>query len=654
MKAASQSLPGALTLPCLLVGLLVPVSPLSAAETPPSETELIAVLQSQAPPGDQAITCKRLAIYGTKNAVPALAALLPDPDLNSWARIALEAIPGPEADAALRDALGKLSGRQLVGVINSIAIRRDPRAVSSLAAKLKGGDANVVSAAAYALGHIGGDAAAALLTEALSSASSALRSEIAEGCVICAAGLLNAGESAKAMRLYDAVRAADVSLQRKREAIRGAILARKSGGIPLLLEQLASDNRGSFDLGLSVARELPGTDVTAALATATSNAREDRQPFLLLALADRHDPAAMPAILAAARNGAKASRITAVGILEHTGGAASIPVLLAAATDREPQIAQAGRLALAKLEGTDVEPALLRSLPQATGTARQVLLEVAGQRRMTGALPTVVDATQDPDPTTRRTAVESLAALGTERQAGDLVALLAKTGDPQDREAIRRSLTAICGRAGTACVPALLPLAADRDTALRMMGLHLLASVGGPEALHAVVRAVSDRDETVQDDAVGLLATWPNNWPEDVAVAQPLLDLAKSGKKPAHQVQGVRGYLQYVQETKGLTDAEKVAKVKQLLPLIQRPEEKRLVVAALSSMPAPATLDLLSTLVTDRAITEEACLAIIAVAPSKNLKDATRPQRQAALQLVLDHSQNAATKKKAEDTLKGL
>ena len=45
------------------------------------ERKLIAVLQSDAPPQDKAIPCKQLAVYGTKEAVPALAALLPDPKL---------------------------------------------------------------------------------------------------------------------------------------------------------------------------------------------------------------------------------------------------------------------------------------------------------------------------------------------------------------------------------------------------------------------------------------------------------------------------------------------------------------------------------------------------------------------------------------------
>ena len=122
--------------------------------------ELIAVLQSDAPPAEKAITCKRLAIYGDKEAVPTLAALLPNAELASWARIALEAIPDPEAGEALCGAIDDLEGRLLIGVINSVGIRREAKAVDQLAGRLKDADSGVGAAAAPARGRIAGAPAA--------------------------------------------------------------------------------------------------------------------------------------------------------------------------------------------------------------------------------------------------------------------------------------------------------------------------------------------------------------------------------------------------------------------------------------------------------------------------------------------------------------
>src|SRR5512140_55138 len=68
--------------------------PATTSADKPTEASLIAVLQSDATPAEKAITCKRLAVFGSEAAVPALAPLLVNPELASWARIALEAIPG--------------------------------------------------------------------------------------------------------------------------------------------------------------------------------------------------------------------------------------------------------------------------------------------------------------------------------------------------------------------------------------------------------------------------------------------------------------------------------------------------------------------------------------------------------------------------------
>jgi HEAT repeat protein len=228
------------------------------------ESDLIRVLQSDAAKGDKAITCKRLAIYGTEKSVPVVAPLLADKELSSWARIALEAIPGPAADAALRDASSELKGRLLVGVINSIGVRGDAKAVDILVNKLKDDDINVASAAAVALGYIGGEKAAKALTQSLTNAQGEVRSAAAQGCILCAEQCMAQNKTADAVKLYDTVRKADVPDQRHLEAIRGAILARQSAGLALLIEQLRSEDKKRLGIGLRTARELGGRNVTEA------------------------------------------------------------------------------------------------------------------------------------------------------------------------------------------------------------------------------------------------------------------------------------------------------------------------------------------------------------------------------------------------------
>jgi HEAT repeat protein len=616
------------------------------------EPSLIAILTSGAPPAEKAITCKRLAVYGSKNAVPALAPLLLDKELNSWARIALEAIPDPAVDDALREALDKVQGRLLIGVMNSIGFRRDAKAVNPLASHLKDADAEVASAAAAALGRIGGEQAAKHLEAALPGATPGTVSEVAEGCVRCAERFLAEDNSAAARRLYDLVRKASVPKVRMLEATRGAILARGPAGLPLLQEQLRSVDKAVFGIGLTTARELPGREVTEAVAAEMEKADLDRQTGLIMVLAERPDPVVLPTVQKAARSGPQKMRLAAVTALEHIATVPCVAPLLDVAVDDDRELAQAAKAALVRLPNKDVNPELVARLPQATGKQRRVLIEVAGLRRIVEAVPAAMTYAQDADPAVRSAAVSAIGLLGDEKQAAGLVKLLEKPQTPRDREDLEKALCGISGRSGASCLPAVLPLAQSNDKELRLVGLHVLSSVGGSSALAAVKAAVEDKDEAVQDEAVRTLASWPGNWPDDAGVAEPLLALAKSGKKSSYQVLGLRGYLEYVQGDKKLQSDEKVAKVKEILPLAKRSEEKRLAISALNTAPTGASLEMLVAFAADSGVAEEACLAIVTTAGQDELKGATREQRRAALQLVAEKSKNDKTKRKAQEVLK--
>jgi HEAT repeat protein len=632
----------------------------SAGETAGSAKEqeraLIRVLRSNAPPGEKAITCKELAIYGTAQAVPALAPLLADQSLASWARIALEAIPGPASDKALRKAARKLHGMLLVGVINSIGVRRDAKSVGVLIRKLNDADTAVASAAAVSLGEIGGPPAAKALRRALGDAPQPVRPAIAEGCVRCAENFLARAQYADAVKLYDAVRNSALPEERILEGLRGAILARGSAGIPLLLEQLQSNDRPCFNIGLRVARELPGPEATEAVAGAFRQATPERQPLLLLALADRGDPAATPVVTEAARNGAKNLRLVAIEILDRSGDPSSLPVLLHDAADDDPEISQPSLSALARLPGNDVDSKLLDrlvdpSLP--SGRMRQALMTLAARRGIEGALPFIVLSLSDPDAEMRRAAIQALTTLGGKNEVAALAQALEKSQIPAERAHIQTVLVTLSGRIGTPCVPSLLSLIQDVAPESRKAALPALVAAGGSDALAAVAAATGDQDPSFQEEAVRALCTWPNAWPEDAAVAEPLLRIAKTDANSSRQILALRGYLQFLLGDEKLKPDDKLARLQEIMPLLQRPQEKITAIAVLQEIPTPAALDLLAAFASEPAVADEACVALVQAA-TQNKTAFSRDQRQKALQLAAQKSTKDDTRQKAGEALKNL
>jgi hypothetical protein len=120
------------------------------------ERLLKAVARKDCTDAGRAFLCQMLALVGSAKSVPVLAPLLRDPRTAEAARYALQPIPGPEAAAALREALGSLSGNAKAGLIGTIAHRRDTTARAVLAGiKENPSEAAVVrDAATRALDHL--------------------------------------------------------------------------------------------------------------------------------------------------------------------------------------------------------------------------------------------------------------------------------------------------------------------------------------------------------------------------------------------------------------------------------------------------------------------------------------------------------------------
>jgi HEAT repeat protein len=628
---------------CLLF-LSVAAAPMAAADNASSREkarQALSVLQSDAPPQDKALACKRLAIYGTAEAVPALASLLSDEKLAAWARIALQVIPGPAADEALRGAMGKLQGRLLVGVINSIGVRKDTQAVEGLVARLKDADPEVASAAAVALGKIGGDPAVQALERFLPDAPVAVRAAAAEGCIRCAEQLLAAGQTAAAVKLYDAVRTAGGPKQSVLEGTRGAILARQSEGLPLLFETLRSTDKAVFGVGLRTARELPGRAVTEALAAELGRTAPDRQGTLLLALADRQDPAALPAVFAAAQAGPKELRLVAIAVMDRLGNVACLPVLLEMAATSDADLSKAAKNALGRLPAKDVDEQLCARLPKVTGHTRRELVDLAGQRRVTAAVPELIKASRDADPAVRKAGIKALGETVSAADLGALTDLLAGATSDEDVAAVQAALEAACTRLPDkmACADRLLACLPTSATPARCALLRVLGVVATPGALQAVTSALASQEPSVRDTAVRALADWP-----EPPALPALFGVFRSTQNETHRVLALRNCVRLL-DLGGQTPEQTLKTYGELLANARRVEDRKMVLAGLAGVAHPGALKLVEPLLAEPEVQAEAELAMLSIAsgmmgsaPNDAKAMATRLQAQSKNQATRDRA----------------
>lgn len=174
----------------------------------PAEDTLLATLASDASDHDKAVACQKLVYVAGPKSVAPLAALLGHPQLADYARSGLEAIDDESAPKALLEALTKLEGRLLAGVVNSLGVRREKTAVPALQKLAADGEGGVREAALASLGAIATPEAAGTLAEILAGGLEDLRESAGHAALIAAEHLRGQGEDASASRLLGAISSA--------------------------------------------------------------------------------------------------------------------------------------------------------------------------------------------------------------------------------------------------------------------------------------------------------------------------------------------------------------------------------------------------------------------------------------------------------------
>jgi len=579
--------------------------------TKEQEVKLIAVLTSDASQKEKVDACRQLAVIGTKDAVAPLAALLGDEKLSHMARYALEPIPDPAVDEALRDALGKLKGRPLVGVIISLGVRRDAKAVPALGKMLRDSGADVAQAAARALGSIGDSAAAKALQAALPNAPAANQLAFCEGLFRCAEALAAKGQRDQAVAIYDQLRNLKQPHQARTGAVRGAILARGKDGPAILREYLRSDDYILFSAAVQAALELPRDKVVTEVLTAElAKLPADNQILVIQTLGKRADPAALPALFAMAKGADKTGvRLAAIRALSAIGHASAVPVLVGLFADTDRQISEAVRESLAGLPGEQTDAALMAMFNSSDTSQRLTALELIGRRRMTASVPTLLKAAGGADPQVRPAAIRMVGELGGPDQLPALLDLLMGTKATQDLEAAEQALSDIFARADNpqSYTDKITGLLAQAQPAQKGVLLRILSTIGGPDALKAVRAAVDDPNAEVRAAAIRALGRW-----KGADAAPDLLRLAKTSPDPSGRIAALRGYIGLVRD-ESLSTENKLAMCKEAAAMIQRDEEKKLLLGVLGEVPAVEALSMAMAHLSNPATKDEAAFAAVAI-----------------------------------------
>ncbi|MBN1395492.1 MAG: hypothetical protein JW959_10750 [Pirellulales bacterium] len=589
--------------------------------------ELIEILKdSNATTFEKAKACQRLAVVGTKDAVPALAALLPNEKLNVYARTALENIPGPEGDEALREATKTLKGRPLVGAIDSLGQMRDAKAVALLGKFLEDEDTTVASAAAGALGRNSPNDAqenaermVMMLTE-----KSPIQNAIADSFLVWADYFAAEGKTEDASGCFaifvlppEGMFDFHVPKHIRAAGIGGFLCTKAEEVNNILLEQINSTDKTFFNVGLAAARKISGKDVAKTLTGELEKLPAERRALLLLAIADRKDQPPLNVYIRESKNESEEVRKAAVYALTQRGDAEAAKALIDIALG-EGTVAEAAKDGLIKIPGKEINATIVEKYASADAHGKVVLLDLFGDRGITDATPTVRKALDDPDQAVR---LAALAAMSKLIEVNDLDLLivhsLATDKSKEETAAARSALELAVQRMG------------DRDATAARLASHidaspaeqqsllfdLLCKASGKKALEEVVARTKSNDPAQKDSATRVLGEWVNT---DAGPA--LLEIVKSDPEKKYQIRALRGYIRIARQLEipwwkaSDAPAVKLRMYDEAIVVAQRSEEKILALDILTRIPSPDTLDRAVKCLADSALKEKAAATAVAIA----------------------------------------
>jgi len=324
-------------------------------------------------------------------------------------------------------------------------------------------------------------------------------------------------------------------------------------------------------------------------------------------------------LFALAKNAEKPVRIAAIRALPEIGHASApagllrkheaAGVLVELLADADSEVSKAAQEAFAALPGQQADVAVMAMLNSSDTSRRLNAIELLGRRRMTTSIPALLKAADDADPKVRPAAIKMVGELGGPDQLPALLDLLLDLKESPDLDAAEQALIAVLAKVDdpqshTAKFTSLL---AQAEAAQKSALLRVLGVVGGTNALRAVRAAVDDADAQVSAAAIRALCAW-----KTADAAPDLLVLAKTSPNSSHKTAALRGYIGLVRD-ESLSTEEKMAMCKEAAALIQRNQEKKLLLGVLATVPAAEALSMAMAHLDDPATKDEASFAVVAI-----------------------------------------
>ena len=206
-----------------------------------------------------------------------------------------------------------------------------------------------------------------------------------------------------------------------------------------------------------------------------------------------------------------------------------------------------------------------------------------------------------------------------------------------------QSITLLAGATPDALIDELCSAMVKARTEQKVALLRVLRAAQGGKALEAIRAATKDADSRISSEAVSILCGWPS-----VEALPDVLKLATTASENKVKILAVRGAIRLIPLQDAPVD-KKLAGFKEIVPLIQRDEEKLLLLGSLAAVPTSDSLAMAMGYLANPSTKNEACFAAVAIAETIGATNAAEVA--GAMEKVVAAATNDDVKKRAKAVL---
>jgi len=430
----------------------------------------------------------------------------------------------------------------------------------------------------------------------------------------------------------------------------GAAGSSQDDPVGIVLEILRSGDQEMQAVAIAMVKEMPGPEVTKALAKELPNLSAASQVQLLSALGDRGDTAALLAVVAAAMAKDASVRIAALRALGQLGDASSVELLAQAAASSSGEEQKAARASLYRLRDPQADQVILAGIPKADSPTKFELIGGVGERNIRAGVGTLLKTARDEDRKVRTESLRVLKIVAGPEDLPALVELLINAQSSFDRSEAQKTVVAVAhkiedkNRQGSS-VLAVLP--AVTEVQARCSLLSVLGKIGDSNALPVLTAALKDGNAEVQAAAIRALADWPTSEP-----AAELLNVAESSGNKVHRILALRGFIRLLGLESARPADETVAMYKKAMSLSADAAEKKNVLSGLAGTRSLAALQMAADYLNDETLFNEAGFAAIKIA--EGIHGDFPQQAMGMLKKIVQTAKSDSLRQQAQEAIDGI